>query len=83
MRIILTIFANKLKNNIMKTQLEKFAAEINAEWTDEYSALIENDELKVKHNGLSIVSVNENLDINILKDGFSEVVEQLIYMLKR
>lgn len=68
------------------TQLEtlaSFAKEINKDWTSEYSALVQDGELRVKHNHMVVALVDQNFDIEMIENGFDEVEGQLKYMIER
>ena len=64
-------------------QLETFAKEINKDWTSEYSALVQDGELRVKHNNIIIALVDQKYDIEMVENGFDEVEEQLKCMIER
>ena len=76
--------SNKKINNMTQIEtLASFAKEINKDWTSEYSALIQDGELRVKHNNLIVALVDQKFDIEMVEDDFDEVEDQLRYMIER
>ena len=66
-------------------ELQDLAKEINNYWAPEFSALVQDNELRVKHNRLFtvIALVDEKFDIEMVEEGFDEVLDQLNYIIEK
>lgn len=62
--------------------LKNFSKEINKEWSSEYNSIIQDGELRLKHNDVVIAIIDEDLDLSMLEED-KDAEEQLIYMLQR
>lgn len=63
--------------------LQQFAREINKDWSSEYSAIVQDAELRVKYNHLVIALVDKRFDIEMLESGHEDTEQQLAYMISR
>lgn len=63
--------------------LNYLANEINRDWSKDYTAIVENNTLILKHDNNVIATIDDSNNVNVLVEGFEESIEQLHYMIER
>ncbi len=59
------------------TTLQQFAKEINNNWSKSYSAIVQDNELRLKFDNLVIATYSEEFGIEMLELGFVQAFTDL------